>query len=245
MAADEAFFLNGANASTASNINPENARRSLVMISVLISHPAEGLILFETGAGKDYPEVWGPQLVDLFARDGYTEDMELDAQIKLTGNDIKDVKAVIIGHLHLDHAGGLEHFRGTDVPIYTHELELKHAFYSVASKTDLGLYLPSYLQFDLNWKPFVGASLGFARGIFLHHCPGHTPGLCIAQINLRNSGTWVITSDQYIVQENYDSLSTQGWLTRDHHSWSQSNQMIHFLQKSRFQLSRHQQSRYM
>jgi len=82
--------------------------------------------------------VWGPQLGDLFARENYTEEMELDAQIRLTGNDIRDVKAVIIGHLHLDHAGGLEHFRGTDVPIYTHELELKHAFYSVASKTDLG-----------------------------------------------------------------------------------------------------------
>jgi glyoxylase-like metal-dependent hydrolase (beta-lactamase superfamily II) len=23
--------------------------------------------------------------------------------------------------LHLDHAGGLEHFMGTDVPIYVHE----------------------------------------------------------------------------------------------------------------------------
>ncbi|KAH7008947.1 beta-lactamase-like protein [Ilyonectria destructans] len=202
------------------------------MISVLIDHPDDGLILFETGAGKDYPEIWGPQLVDLFARENYTEDMELDVAIKKTGNDIKDIKAVIIGHLHLDHAGGLEHFRGTGVPIYAHELELKHAFYSVATKTDLGLYLPSYLQFDLNWKPFHGTSLGFAQGLFIHHCPGHTPGLCIIQINLKQSGTWIFTSDQYIVQENYDSLGTQGWLTRDHSSWSQSNQMVHFLEKA-------------
>lgn len=105
---------------------------------MLIEHPEEGLILFETGAGKDYPEIWGPQLVDLFSRVDYTEDMELDVAIKKTGHDIKGVKSVIIGHLHLDHAGGLEHFRGTQTPIYVHELELKHAFYSVASKTDLG-----------------------------------------------------------------------------------------------------------
>jgi glyoxylase-like metal-dependent hydrolase (beta-lactamase superfamily II) len=133
-----------ANASSTSNPNPTHARRSLVMISVLIEHPDEGLILFETGAGKDYPEIWGPQLVDLFARVDYTADMELDAAIKKTNHDIKDVKAVVIGHLHIDHAGGLEHFRKTDIPIYVHELELKHAFYSVASKTDLGkliLYL--------------------------------------------------------------------------------------------------------
>ncbi|KAJ4183074.1 hypothetical protein NW755_009922 [Fusarium falciforme] len=138
LVADEGFFLPHANTSSSSNPNPEHARRCMVMISVLIYHPEEGLILFETGAGKDYPEIWGPMLVDLFAREGYTEDMELDVAIRKTGNDIKDVKAVIIGHLHLDHAGGLEHFRGTDVPIYAHELELKHAFYSVATKTDLG-----------------------------------------------------------------------------------------------------------
>lgn len=110
----------------------------MVMISVLISHPTEGLLLYETGAGRDYPDVWGPQLSDVFARVHYSQDHELDAAIAKTGHSIKDVKGVILGHLHLDHAGGLEHFRGTNVPIYVHEKELKNAFYSVASKTDLG-----------------------------------------------------------------------------------------------------------
>lgn len=43
--------------------------------------------------------------------------MQLSAQIKKTGHDIKDVKAVIIGHLHLDHAGGLDPFRNTGIPM--------------------------------------------------------------------------------------------------------------------------------
>ncbi|OAL52689.1 Metallo-hydrolase/oxidoreductase [Pyrenochaeta sp. DS3sAY3a] len=201
------------------------------MVAALISHPTEGLILFEAGAGKDYPEVWGPQLNDIFAREDYVEDHELDAAIRKTGNDIKDVKAVIMGHLHLDHAGGLEHFKGTDVPIYTHELELKHAFYSVATKTDLGVYLPSYLQYNLNWIPFHGDGLELARGLIIRHCPGHTPGLSILQVNLRESGTWIFTTDQYIVKENFESLSCQGWFTRDHASWLRSNQMIKSLQK--------------
>jgi glyoxylase-like metal-dependent hydrolase (beta-lactamase superfamily II) len=51
----------------------------------------------------------------VFARVDYEADHELEAQIAKTGHDIKDVKAVIMGHLHLDHAGGLEHFVGTDV----------------------------------------------------------------------------------------------------------------------------------
>lgn len=102
-----------------------NERRELVIISVLISHPTEGLILWETGGGKDYPTVWGAPVNDIFAQVNYSPEHELDAAIAATGNDIKDIKAVIIGHLHLDHAGGLEYFRGKDVPVYVHEIELK------------------------------------------------------------------------------------------------------------------------
>ena len=74
-------------------------RRKLVVISVLIEHPTEGLILFETGAGKDYPEVWGAPLNDIFAQVDYDEDQEIENQIKKTGHDIKDVKAVIVSKL--------------------------------------------------------------------------------------------------------------------------------------------------
>ena len=49
--------MRGGGTSTASNPNPGVTRRTGVIISVLIEHPTEGLILFETGGGKDYPEV--------------------------------------------------------------------------------------------------------------------------------------------------------------------------------------------
>ena len=38
-----------------------------------------------------------------------------------------------MGHLHLDHAGGLEKFAGTDIPIYAHELEIEHLLVIVRS----------------------------------------------------------------------------------------------------------------
>ena len=87
------------------------------MLSILIEHPTEGLILYETGAGDDYPEAAGSPSNDIFARVDYDDSMKLSEQIKKTGHDIKDVKAVIIGHLHLDHAGGLETFRNTGIPM--------------------------------------------------------------------------------------------------------------------------------
>lgn len=55
-------------------------------------------------------------MTDVFPRTEYKEEHKLPNAIRKAGYDIKDVKAVIFGHLHIDHAGGLEHFMGTDVP---------------------------------------------------------------------------------------------------------------------------------
>ena len=92
-------------------------RPKMCFIGILTEHPKEGLILFETGSGKDYPQVCSAPLDDIFAQINYDPVQELDKQIELTGHSIKDVKMMIMGHLHLDHAGGLEQPFGTDVPI--------------------------------------------------------------------------------------------------------------------------------
>jgi len=71
--------------------------------------------------------------------------------------------------------------------------------------------------------------LEIVQGLTMHHAPGHTPGLCILQVNMLESGTWISTSDQYHVRENYEDGHPQGWLARDHDDWVRSNQMIHML----------------
>lgn len=53
--ADIGFLVRGGGTSTKSNPNPESQRGKAVIIGALIEHPTEGLILFETGAGPDYP----------------------------------------------------------------------------------------------------------------------------------------------------------------------------------------------
>lgn len=47
---------------------------------------------------------------DIFCRVKYEPKHELDAQIEATGHKVEDIKKIIIGHLHLDHAGGLDLF---------------------------------------------------------------------------------------------------------------------------------------
>lgn len=103
--ADAGFFLRGGNTSTYSNPDGpgKHERRDLVMYVVLIDHPSEGLILYETGCGYDYPNVWPSAVHDVFHRSKYLPEHELDTAIAKVGYNIKDVKMVIIGHLHLDH----------------------------------------------------------------------------------------------------------------------------------------------
>lgn len=117
---------------------------------ILVEHPHEGLILWETGCGKDYPEVWGPVVSDIFSRVRYEPQHELRAAVEATGNKIEDIKKIIIGHLHLDHAGGLDEFLDRkDVEIWVHDRELRAAFWSVATGADVGVYLEHYLKLGL------------------------------------------------------------------------------------------------
>jgi glyoxylase-like metal-dependent hydrolase (beta-lactamase superfamily II) len=189
-------------------------------------------------------------MTDVFPRTEYKEEHKLPNAIRKAGYDIKDVKGVIFGHLHIDHAGGLEHFMGTDVPseslysyscprsihltktVYVHELEFKHACWAVATGADRGVYLADYLSLsNLNWQTFHEDHLDLFQGITLHHAPGHTPGLCIMQVNLEKDGTIICTTDQYHVKENHLDKVPQGWLAREHNDWVRSSTMVDRLQR--------------
>jgi len=229
---DDGWLLRGGNTSSLSDPNPTSKRRDLLVLAGLIEHPDMGLILFETGCAEDLEIKWPAPLTDVFARVVYTDEMKLPAAIKATGNDIKDVKAIVFGHLHLDHAGGLEHFIGTDIPIYVHEDEFKHACWAVGTKADLGVYLPEYMDLSkLNWQTFSDDHFDLCQGISLHLSAGHTPGLCIMQVNLEKDGTFIWTTDQYHIAENHDASHPHGWLARDHNAWIRSHKMIQQLER--------------
>ncbi|KAF7588410.1 hypothetical protein BBP40_005739 [Aspergillus hancockii] len=209
---DEGFVVRGGNSSLKSNEGEafDDKRRQMPMYCILVEHLHEGLILWETGCGKDYPHVWGPDISDIFARVQYEPQHELRAAVEATGNKIEDIKMIIIGHLHLDHAGGLNEFAGADVGVY-----LPHYL-------DLSLYtalLSSFTTFD------------FCQGITLHHLPGHTDGLIGMQINMPETGTFFFISDHCHVIENWQEGIPQGWLARDHPSWFRSTQRLKHLER--------------
>ncbi|MGO4567045.1 N-acyl homoserine lactonase family protein [Rhizobium sp. 2YAF20] len=223
---DVAWFLRGRNSSTVSNRKPDHELRRMHSFAMLIEHPDVGLVLYDCGSAPNPAVAWGPEFADAFPWVEYADENRLDQAIALTGHDIKDVKAIVLSHLHLDHGGGLHYFTGTNVPIYVHEIELKQAFYAVATKEDYGNYLPDYLSFDHNWQPLAGEVIEIFQGMILHLWPGHANGLMGLVLNLPNSGPILFTNDQCALKENLQSFEPAGWGMRNQDVWYASTRKI-------------------
>lgn len=223
---DEGFPLAGAGTSTHSDPNPTSARRTVGIIGALIEHPKAGPVLFDTGAPAGYKELWPPIVQELFWISRYEREHHLDVALEAAGYGLDDIRAIVLSHLHLDHAGGLEFFRGRDVPVYVHSDELKNGFYGVATGQDLGAYVPHYLDFAFNWQGLDGDDIELFEGFHLRRLPGHTPALLGLRLDLANAGTFMLTSDQFHLRDNYEGPQPLGWLLRDHAAWWRSYRWV-------------------
>jgi glyoxylase-like metal-dependent hydrolase (beta-lactamase superfamily II) len=223
---DEGFPLAGAGVSTASEPNPASPRRRVAIIAALVEHPKIGPVLFDTGAAANFKELWPPVVQELFAITRYDAEHHLDAAVQAAGYGLEDIRAIVLSHLHLDHGGGLEFFRDRDVPVYVHAEELKNAFHAVATGQDLGAYIPHYLDFSFNWQTLSGDEIELFAGFHLYRLPGHTPALLALRLDLANAGTFVLTSDQFHLRENYEGPQPLGWLLRDHAAWWRSYRLV-------------------
>ena len=223
---DEGWPLAAAGVSTLSEPAPPPARRRVAIIGALIEHPKIGPVLFDTGAAATFEELWPPVVQELFAITEYENEHRLDVALQAAGYGLEDIRAIVMSHLHLDHAGGLEFFRGSDVPVYVHADELRNGFYAVATGQDFGAYLPHYLDFSFNWQPLDGDEIELFEGFTLHRLPGHTPALLGLRLDLANAGTFVLTSDQFHLRDNFEEPRPLGWLLRDHAAWWRSSRKV-------------------
>ncbi|MEW5784978.1 MAG: N-acyl homoserine lactonase family protein [Bacillota bacterium] len=222
LTADLGWTIEAAGVSTHSNVSCENIRRNFQMIGAIIEHPKHGVILYEVGPAPNWEELWPEPVKEVFGITRYANENRLDKQLEKAGYSLKDVSAIVIGHLHLDHAGGLELFRGMNTPVYAHEEELKYAFYAIATKQDFGAYLPHYIDSAFNWKPIYGSEFELFKGITFYNTPGHTPGMLSMKVDLKNSGSFLFTSDTMFFKENYYEEKPPGWLIRDMAGWWKS-----------------------
>lgn len=178
----------------------------------LIKHP-KGNILFDSGDNdkviKD-PTYWGPaaSLLDL----GTSADLAIDAQLDKVGVKPDDVKYVILGHMHLDHAGNVGKFPKATIVVQRDEIQ--NAFWPHPGTagpyiTEDFAMLRSGIGVGLaNKQPMIelnGDLDLFGDGsVFVHRAVSHTPGSQIALVRLPKTGLVILTSDVCYLKESLD-----------------------------------------
>jgi N-acyl homoserine lactone hydrolase len=218
--ADTAYVIDGYSMASAENPNPDHERIDFVVWNAVVETDA-GTFLWDTGCPTNAVEYWPDPLYGAF--EAYdAEEHALEDDLADAGYGVDDIDAVVMSHLHLDHAGQLGVFEGRDVPVYVHEEELKFAYYS--AKTDDGsiAYLASDFDRDLNWNIVHRDTHTIADGFELLHLPGHTPGVLGARIDT-DGGTLLIAGDEAYVDANYtDEVPLGPGLLWSERSWRDS-----------------------
>lgn len=147
--------------------------------NLVIEHP-EATILRDTGIHPDAGEGhWPPGLFEAYPLEDAAKHRLVD-DLSDAGFDVDKIDAVVQSHLHMDHAGGLHVFDGTDVPVYVHEAELQYAYLSARTRAGGGGYVTGDFHHDLNWRV---VELERESHFEFVHLPGHTPGVLGLEVN--------------------------------------------------------------
>lgn len=84
--------------------------------SVLISHPTEGYILFDTGSALGDDAGRRPASMDNIFPLYIKREEYLDKQLEKLGLSVEDISLVVCSHMHWDHSGGLCFFAEKKTP---------------------------------------------------------------------------------------------------------------------------------
>jgi len=176
----------------------------------LIKHP-KGNVLFDTGNNDKIitdPTYWGPLAAAL--EPGRSPDVAIDAQLDKIGVKPADINYVILGHMHLDHAGNVGKFPAATI-VYQRD-EIVNAFWPKPGfgccyitgdfamlRNDVGQNTPNRQKvIELNGD----LDLFGDCSIYIHRQVGHTPGSQMALVRLPKTGPVVLTSDTCYLMEN-------------------------------------------
>lgn len=172
----------------------------------LIRHGSSWLA-YDTGnnaaVATDPLNYWGKNICDAYMPVMQPHE-EFSVQIKKLGLKPGDLHAVIMSHGHLDHCGALEHFAGTDIPVYFHQQELEHIKKQVATGKNTA-YIPA--DFDklseCNIKTIDGIFDVFGdQSVLVLPTPGHTPGHQSVIVRTNNDQTLILAQDACYTLEN-------------------------------------------
>lgn len=181
-------------------------------ISAYLLDTREGYVLVDTGLNSDL--VHDPQLRKEFFLDrGWNPapivkpQHELITQLERIGVSPKEIEHVVLTHMHMDHTGGLKHFRHASISVQRREYEV-----ALHEDTPKAYFETDYSYFDMRWDGLEGDT-ELMPGLEVLATPGHTPGHQSLVVTLPKTGVVMLVGDAGDLQENFDKELPPGSAT--------------------------------
>ena len=179
-----------------------SAERVAIPVTCYVVRTSDAVILFDTGlAPRAVP---GLLRTDSLAR--FTDDDLLVHRLDVLGLAPDDVDAVVISHLHYDHAGGAALFPKSELVVQRDEYAYAHH--------PAPFFEPFYYRknFDLpgyRWRLLDGDT-ELVPGVTILRTDGHTPGHQSLLVELPETGPVILAGDCVYWQEHLDNERVPG-----------------------------------
>lgn len=167
--------------------------------AVLIQHPILGNILYDTGNSPYYSTQYPAHVLDTYP---VTEFISIKDALCEVGLTVNDIDMIIMSHLHFDHAGGLQYFKGTKAikNVIVSKAELENA-QNAPEKN--GAYVKELFSVEGIEFHTISNNTRIADDIELFIQQSHTPGV-IGLLLLGISGkNMIFTSDTIYTKESF------------------------------------------
>ncbi|MFJ3630596.1 MBL fold metallo-hydrolase [Streptomyces sp. NPDC090112] len=194
--------------------------RAVVCHCLLIETDSDGLVLVDTGLGtadlRHPARALGADWVK-YARPALDPEESALRQVVRLGYAPRDVRHVVLTHLHRDHTGGLPDFPGARVHVHPEEYRAVTDPTAVHHRHSLDLFVPGHrahrpllspatVDADAQWFgiPGVARPQGLRHELLMVPLPGHSAGH--AGVAVRGAdGRWLLhAGDAYMYHGELD-----------------------------------------
>lgn len=187
-----------------------------IPLPFLVIQHGKDWMAFDTGcnaqAGKDPAGHWGETIAKAYVPVIKPEE-EFREAIKRLGLAPRDFKLAVISHGHVDHAGAIDDFLGTGVPIYFQKAELREIRKVVEAGTPGAAYCLGDFKHlkELNIREVEGVFDVFGDGtVMAFPTPGHTPGHQSLFVKPSKGGAFIYCADALYTLESMERFVPPG-----------------------------------